>query len=412
MRILCVFAFLILFNTDSFTQPYWSIVSDNIPDLQVLTIQFTSDKTGYACGHGMNWLPGAIFKTTNGGTNWQVTHFQSFEIVDLSFLDDNTGYFAAWHPDRRFVYKTTDGGNNWICADTLQASFFKIKFYDYNIGMIASKYSISSFTSDGGSSWITYYNGYWYEPTSLICLNKDTWMVSDNYRGINKTTNAGLNWIYMDFNNIGLSGLSLYFLNDTAGFNLSYNGKVFKTENRGSNWTEISAIPYTWYYSKLMFPNPNTGYILHYDGIYRSSNGGYNWTKQKIDSTQNLYSVYFINSDTGFVGGDNGRIYRTTTGGVAFIPPKLVPENYAISQNYPNPFNSSTRIKYDIPVKCYVNITIYDITGRRIKTLVDTDLQPGYYEVDFNSTELSSGIYFYKLLTNDYSETKKMVLVK
>ncbi|MCB0724394.1 MAG: T9SS type A sorting domain-containing protein [Ignavibacteriae bacterium] len=90
-----------------------------------------------------------------------------------------------------------------------------------------------------------------------------------------------------------------------------------------------------------------------------------------------------------------------------------VPETFRLHQNYPNPFNPSTKIRFDVPGnKEFVKLIIYDISGREVAKLVNQELAPGVYEYDFNSGTLSSGMYFYKLEAGNYSEIKKMVLVK
>jgi hypothetical protein len=94
-----------------------------------------------------------------------------------------------------------------------------------------------------------------------------------------------------------------------------------------------------------------------------------------------------------------------------------VPNSYVLSQNYPNPFNPTTKIKFDLPVNVKreasnVKLIIYDILGRDVATLVNEQLKPGSYEVEWDATNYPSGVYFYKLQTESFSETKKMVLVK
>jgi hypothetical protein len=89
-----------------------------------------------------------------------------------------------------------------------------------------------------------------------------------------------------------------------------------------------------------------------------------------------------------------------------------LPYSYSLSQNYPNPFNPTTKIKFDVSKSGYVRIIIYDITGCEIQTLVNEILQPGTYETTFDGSQLTSGVYFYKLITDRYSETKKMLLIK
>jgi hypothetical protein len=90
---------------------------------------------------------------------------------------------------------------------------------------------------------------------------------------------------------------------------------------------------------------------------------------------------------------------------------------FSLSQNYPNPFNPSTKIKFDIPADgkgqtADVKIIVYDITGKQVSVLVNQKFKPGSYEVEWDGINFTSGIYFYKLQTADYTETKKMVLIK
>jgi hypothetical protein len=86
--------------------------------------------------------------------------------------------------------------------------------------------------------------------------------------------------------------------------------------------------------------------------------------------------------------------------------------SFELCQNYPNPFNPVTTINYSIPGKGYTRITVYDILGRKVKILVEAELEPGTYSVDFNAAGLSSGIYLYKIESNNYSMSKKMILLK
>ncbi len=97
----------------------------------------------------------------------------------------------------------------------------------------------------------------------------------------------------------------------------------------------------------------------------------------------------------------------------------MKPQKFALSQNYPNPFNPSTTIKYSIPnverlAKSFSNVTlrIYDILGREVVTLVNKQQKPGYYEVNWNAANNSSGVYFYKITAGKFVDTKKMILLR
>lgn len=90
----------------------------------------------------------------------------------------------------------------------------------------------------------------------------------------------------------------------------------------------------------------------------------------------------------------------------------FVPTEYVLEQNYPNPFNPATTLKYSLPDAQNVNVTIYDITGRRVEILLNTYQQAGSYELKWNASSYSSGVYFYRLQAGVFVETKKMVLMK
>jgi hypothetical protein len=98
----------------------------------------------------------------------------------------------------------------------------------------------------------------------------------------------------------------------------------------------------------------------------------------------------------------------------------IMPATFALSQNYPNPFNPSTTIRYDVPVEAKVTLTIYDMLGRKIQTLVDRQVKPGVYAETWNASSMASGAYYYRIDARDatpgsgrrFSETKRLVLLK
>ncbi len=113
-------------------------------------------------------------------------------------------------------------------------------------------------------------------------------------------------------------------------------------------------------------------------------------------------------------GLDTLKAYGTGTLPTTSIHPEknFVPTEYSISQNYPNPFNPSTLINYQLPISSYVTLKVYDMLGKEVATLVNGEKKVGVYEVNFDGSQLSGGIYFYRLTAGKFSEIKKMVLVK
>ena len=123
------------------------------------------------------------------------------------------------------------------------------------------------------------------------------------------------------------------------------------------------------------------------------------------------------------VGGDwlvaayiDGVLYGDTTlTGIEKID-NLIPEKFHLYQNYPNPFNPSTNIKFEVPlskgIKGIVTLSIFDVLGREVATLINEQLTPGTYTIDWNASAFPSGIYFYRIQSGDYTETKRMTLIK
>ena len=119
------------------------------------------------------------------------------------------------------------------------------------------------------------------------------------------------------------------------------------------------------------------------------SSGKYNYRLKQIDYNGN-YEYFSLNSDV---------IIAT-------------PKNFFLGQNYPNPFNPSTVINYNIPQDSYVKIKLYDNTGREVRTLLSEFISAGYYTINFNVSDLASGIYFYNINAGEYTATNKMMLIR
>ena len=96
---------------------------------------------------------------------------------------------------------------------------------------------------------------------------------------------------------------------------------------------------------------------------------------------------------------------------------KNVPETFSLHQNYPNPFNPITTLRYDLPEDAMVNITIYDMMGRQVKTLINDEQTAGYRSLQWNATNdagspISAGMYLYMIQAGEFRQTKKMILLK
>src|SRR6056297_1602222 len=136
------------------------------------------------------------------------------------------------------------------------------------------------------------------------------------------------------------------------------------------------------------------------------------WNVRAIDPTDTVAVAAFIDFDTL----EPETIYRsiTLTRGEVTSNEEFggLPRTFDLEQNYPNPFNPTTQINYAVPEQSDVRIDVYNVIGRRVATLVDREMAPGNYTVNFNASQLSSGMYFYRLKAGSTLLTKKMTLIK
>ncbi|SVA91147.1 uncharacterized protein METZ01_LOCUS144001, partial [marine metagenome] len=134
------------------------------------------------------------------------------------------------------------------------------------------------------------------------------------------------------------------------------------------------------------------------------------------DNSQYYWLVEALDSD-GFIVGSNNNTSNVIVVGTLAIDGDLIPVEFALRQNYPNPFNPVTTLRYDLPENAMINITIYDMLGREVKTLINQTQDAGYKSVIWNATNdygkpVSAGIYLYQIQAGKYISTKKMVLLK
>ncbi|MBI5401986.1 MAG: exo-alpha-sialidase [Ignavibacteriae bacterium] len=208
-----------------------------------------------------------------------------------------------------------------------------------------------------------------------------------------------------------------------------------RTTNAGANWgtetrltidTNSSTFPSITMsdsFTHIVWKDKRNGNAEIY--YKRSTNAGVNWEADtrltNNTSNKDYASLAASNSMVHVLWSDyrheaTEKYYkRNPTGnvisGIQHISSEI-PTSYSLSQNYPNPFNPTTKIKFDVARVGDVKIAVYDAMGREVQTLVNESLQSGTYEAEFDGSQLTSGVYFYKLITGDFTETKKMLMIK
>ena len=117
-------------------------------------------------------------------------------------------------------------------------------------------------------------------------------------------------------------------------------------------------------------------------------------------------------NDMGAYGGQVDSLHNHLTGLFKDPEEEILPQKFALKQNYPNPFNPTTTIEFSIPKTEYVKLRIYNMLGQKVSTLVSEKLNPGEYKYTWDASHLASGVYIYKLQTDNYSSTRKLILLK
>jgi hypothetical protein len=128
-----------------------------------------------------------------------------------------------------------------------------------------------------------------------------------------------------------------------------------------------------------------------------------------------LENVWFANDSVGIAVGGGGAILRTTTGGVLTNVVEAsdgIAAGFLLHQNYPNPFNPRTTIRFEIEREGHVNLKVYDLQGREVAELLNRRMPAGKIGVVFDATYLSTGVYFYRLVNEQFNQSKKMVYLK
>lgn len=424
-----IFLILFIFTADNLmVNSQWvQINSPTFADLY--DVQFLNLQTGYIAGD-----LGKILKTTNGGLSWINESFQfTYSNRNINFINQNTGFISAAYgevePPVNYLYRTTDAGQNWsIVYDAGPHSLSRINFSE--IGAV-----YFSITRCDTLNISKIFRGPAQGPWTLVYSTSDCGINAVKFKGntgyaagynegkIYKSTDYGNSWLIQ---NTGFADplYEIHMFNKDTVLLSGANGKIFMTQNGGVNWYPVSSGTSV-DLGKISFPDTMIGYIVTFSNTYlKSTDGGNSWRQYNTGFNENLRGVYFINPNTGYLVGTRGTILKTTNGGTIGVKnvSSTIPKSFELMQNYPNPFNPSTKIRFSIPLlremdalsgrDVFVKVVIYDVLGREIQMLVNESLPPGIYEVDFNASNIPSGIYYYAFKSDEFTETRKMVSLK
>lgn len=392
-----------------------------------------------------------IYKSTNRGSTWfqldstlgdgTAVYFYRNSSNNLYYLVKGNGSFNI----AGTLYKSLDGGQSWVIIQQLEnisvdwigiSAFNKNEIYARESHYIPAGWFETIYRSlDGGTNWqeITYLPSSSHGRnltfnTSLTDSNKLYAAVDDKLGGkyFYVSTNKGDNWDYIS----SPPSVPTELIDDSKLPDRLYMSSLYISENGGYTWELAdSGLSDTSYYLSFYEStfDANEIYTLRSDGLFKTNKNFIDWVR--VEGTENLplyLSVY------GFIGWDMGELRNifidTLTNEISIGTAKGIykknlvtevtennnnlPSIFILNQNYPNPFNPTTTITFQIPEKNFITLNIYDVLGKKIVTLINEEKSVGSYKVSFNASELTSGIYFYRLQAGEFIETRKMVLIK
>jgi hypothetical protein len=366
--------------------------------------------------------------------------FRTFSIsyFDTNIIFKNAVYWVyGWTDPDEVNYMTTNGGVNFFnplsnSNNPVYSSGCTIGGVDLDSATFIEKYKIFI-----GYNWRYSFSGQLYRGI-IKCSQFDQTLI-DTIPQLNNVcfgTGAFIkinpfkrNYIYAvgnkmmlsstggsNFNELNIPRLKiLKFDYVDSSINGISNTKLYRSVNHGLNWDSLN-LPFVPNTIEISPDNNNIIYAGSDSGLYRSTDKGLSWA---------LYNNSFYPSkkviglskdpntgDTIYVCTDKA-VFKVWNDFLVNINNDIQNlANFSLSQNYPNPFNPTTNIKFSLPTTQYTILKVFDIAGREIATLVNEKLQAGEYEFKFDANGLSSGIYFYQLRTDEFVQSRKMVLTK
>jgi photosystem II stability/assembly factor-like uncharacterized protein len=310
----------------------------------------------------------------------------------------------------------------WLNNDTI--NWQPINGNGIDIDMIASSFVISDSIvfigiSQGRNGPGIYYstnNGHDWKlsianiSVSSLAIN-DSEIYAGTTNGVYISSNKGTSWVTA---NNGLEDLSVTALaiSGTNIFAGTAQGGIFYSNDNATTWNKVNNGLTNTNIKCLAISGANI-FAGTDGGIFHSNDNGSNWTKIGLD-TISILSLAI--NDTNIFAGTGGygvwkRLLTDFTTGIS-QKDKNIPIRFSLSQNYPNPFNPNTVISYSLPSASNIKLSVFNTLGQVVRIIENTFKQSGNYSINFNASNLPSGVYFYRIQAGSYIETKKMMLLK
>jgi photosystem II stability/assembly factor-like uncharacterized protein len=368
----------------------------------------------------------SLYTSTDNGNTWLAdTSLHTGEIASVTLIGQKV--YASTSSG---IYVSSDNGKTW---NTINGGIMDTT---YPTMLVQSGSNLISATQSGGRVFLSSNNGSTWGnvgqglPALASLTATTTTVIAGAHDGVHVSTDNGETWTNVNDTLININALATtgsdvfagrYLWPIAIGFDTTVPGGVFRSTDGGLTWSPFgSGLPP--FDPITHAPAVNSiavhgGYVFAglYPGLYSSTITDNNWTSfgQNLPSSRVL--SLFVNDSTVFAGTEVSGIWCAPFSGVTGVKQpttSALPKAFQLEQNYPNPFNPSTTISYQLSEVSIVKLNVYDILGRQVATLVNGRQNAGNYNVTFNASNLSTGVYFYKLQAGTYSDTKKLMLIK
>jgi photosystem II stability/assembly factor-like uncharacterized protein len=369
------------------------------------------DSSNYIYSEGLSIMGSPPFvRSEDNGNSWSILIPNG--LLDDSYMGsllvDYNGYLLAAN-SKSGVIISTDHGNNWnsynndLTIETPNCMAIDNKGVLY-VGTLDS----GIYRSINKSNWVKVFNPPSFGPRNLV-INSSGHIFAGTWNGVFRSTDSGDNWMSINNGLLNLDIQSLIIAQNGDIIVGDGSGYVSLSTDNGNTWTEIGATG-----TQIMSLAVNSlGYFFvgtYAGGVYFSSDNGNSWQQKNSGLFPYAYALAINSNGIIFLGGADG-IYRGNS--IMGINDKgLSVNSFYLQQNYPNPFNPSTTIKYSLANRQFVSLKVFNILGHEIVNLVNEEKAAGQYNVSFNAVNLPSGIYFYTIHAGNFTETKKLILLK